>query len=80
MGHRLSSSPQVCDGLSDEEACFIMKGIGREFGVDMDTLLYLKWITSKNLLCSTGNSAHCYVAAWMGGESGGERVHVYMYG
>ena len=47
MGHRLSSSPQVCDGLSDEEACFIMKGIGREFGVDMDTLLYLKWITTR---------------------------------
>ena len=24
------------------------------------------------LLYSTGNSAQCYVAAWMGGESGGE--------
>ena len=53
----------MCDGLSDKEACFIMKGIGREFGVDMDTVLCLKWITSKDPLFSTGNSARCYVAA-----------------
>ena len=44
----------------------------REFGMDMYTLLCLKWITSKVLLCSTGNSAQCYGAAWMGGEFGGE--------
>ena len=31
----------------------------------------LKWITSKDLLCSTGNSVQCYVAAWMGAEFGG---------
>ena len=29
----------------------------REFGMDMYTLLYLKWITNRNLLSSTGNSA-----------------------
>ena len=38
----------------------------REFGMDMYTLLYLKWITNKDLLYSSGNSAQCYVAAWMG--------------
>ena len=38
-----------------------------DFGKVMHTLLYLKWITNKNLLCSTWNSAQCYVAAWMGG-------------
>ena len=27
-------------------------------------------------LSSTGNSARCYVAAWMGGEFGGEWIHV----
>ena len=43
------------------------KGIAREFGMDMYTLLYLKWITNEDLLDSTGNSAQCYVAAWMGG-------------
>ena len=46
--------------------------IVRKFGVDMYTLLYLKWITNKDLLYSTGNSVQCYVAAWMGGEFGGE--------
>ena len=48
------------------------KGLVRELGVDMYTLLYLKRATSKDLLYSTGNSVQCYVAAWMGGESGGE--------
>ena len=46
--------------------------------MDMYTMLYLKWITSTVLLYSTGNSAHCYVAAWVGGEFGGERIHVYV--
>ena len=39
--------------------------------MDMYTLLYLKWITSKHLLYSTGNSVR-YVAAWVGEELGGE--------
>ena len=30
------------------------------------TLLYLKWITNKDLLYRASNSAQCYVAAWMG--------------
>ena len=37
----------------------------------MYTLLYIKWITNEDLLYSTGNSAQCYMAAWMGGEFGG---------
>ena len=41
--------------------------------MDMYTLLYLKWI-NKDLLWSTGNFTQCYVAAWMGGEFGGESV------
>ena len=44
----------------------------------MYTLLYLKWITNKDLLYSTGNSVQCYMAAWMRGESGGEWIHVCM--
>ena len=31
--------------------------LAREFGMDMYTLLYLKWITNKDLLYSTGDSA-----------------------
>ena len=46
--------------------------------MDMYTLLYLKWRTNKDLLCSTGDSAQCYGAAWMGGEFGGEWIHVYL--
>ena len=41
---------------------------------------YLKWITNKDLLCSTWYSAQCYVAAWMGEEFAGEWINVYMYG
>ena len=44
----------------------------------MYTLLYLKWITNKDLLYSTWNSALWYVAAWMGGELGEEWIHVYL--
>ena len=41
----------------------------------MYTLLYLKWITKKDLLYSTWNSAQGYLAAWIGGEFGGEWIH-----
>ena len=53
--------------------------IVREFGMDMYTLLYLKWITNKDLLYGIGNSAQCYVAAWMGGEFG-EIGYMFMFG
>ena len=46
--------------------------------MEMNTLLYLKWITNKDLLYSTKNSAQCYEAAWMGGEFRGECIHVYV--
>ena len=52
-------------------------GIVREFGMDVYTLMYLKWIGNKDLRYSTQNSAQCYGAAWMGGEFGGEWRHVY---
>ena len=51
----------------------------REFGIDMYTLLYFKWITNMDPLYSTGNCAQCYVTAWMGKELGGERVHGYIW-
>ena len=38
-------------------------GRDRDFGKFMYTLLYLKWIASKDLLYSTWNSAQCYVPA-----------------
>ena len=42
------------------------EGILRKFGMDMYTLSYLEWITSKDLLCSTGNSMLCVDLAGSG--------------
>ena len=55
-----------------------MEESDREFGMDMYTLLYLKWIINKNLLYSTWSSAQYYVVVWMGGKFGGEWIHVYV--
>ena len=47
--------------------------------MDMYTLLCFKWITSIDLLYSTGNSAQCHVKpGWEG--SFGESGYMYMYG
>ena len=56
-----------------------MEGRVRELGMDMYTLLYLKWKTNRDLLYSTGNSAPCYVAAQRG-VGLGENECMYMYG
>ena len=64
--HRLRELTYDCQG----------ERIVMEFGMAMYTLLYLKWITKRNLLYCTENSAQCYVAAWMGGEFGEEHVRV----
>ena len=55
------------------------EGIVREFGMDLYTALYSKWITNNVLLYSTWISAQCAVVAWMGIESGGEWTHVYVW-
>ena len=55
------------------------EGIVRVFGMDMNILLHLKWITTKDLLYHTRNSAQCNVAGWVGEESGGEWLHVYVW-
>ena len=47
--------------------------------LDIITLLCLKWIANKDLLYSTWNFAQCYVAVWIGGEFGGEWIHVSMW-
>ena len=57
-----------------------MRGrIVREFGMDIYTLLYLKWIINKDLLYSTQNSAQIM---WQPGWEGslGENGYMYMYG
>ena len=51
-------------------------GIVREFGMDTYTLLYWKWITNKVPPYISWNSTQRYVATWMEGEFGEERIHV----
>ena len=47
----LNSELMVAGGR--EKGC--EEGVVREFGMYVYTLLYLKWITNKDLLSSTGN-------------------------
>ena len=55
------------------------KGIVKEIGVIMCTLLYLKWITNKDLLYSTGN---LFNVMWQPGweRSLGEKGYMFIYG
>ena len=46
--------------------------------MDLPTLLYLTWVSNKDMLYSTKYSAQWGVTAWMGGEFGGARMHVYV--
>ena len=39
----------------------LKKALRREFAMDIHRLLYLTWITNKDLLYSTWNLAQCYV-------------------
>ena len=51
------------------------KEIERKLGTDMDTLLYLSWRTSKDLLDSAGNSAQSSVITlWFPGGRMGEGI------
>lgn len=43
----------------------------------MYTLVYLQWITNKDLSCSTGNSDQWYMPAWMGVGFGEMGIHVH---
>ena len=70
-----------CDSrLRDSTDGFIREGCGewivREFWMDVYALLYLKWITNKDILYSTWN------VTWQPGGEGvmGENGYVYMYG
>ena len=51
------------------------EGIVMESGMDMYTLLYLIWRTSKDLLSSTGNSAqYSVITLWFPGGRTGEGI------
>ena len=67
--HRLRKQTHGCQG----------EGIVKDFGKVMCILPYLKWMTNKELLYSTENSAQCYVPSWMGGGLG-ENGYMCVYG
>ena len=67
--HRLRKQTHGCQG----------EGIVKDFGKVMCILPYLKWMTNKELLYSTENSAQCYVPTWMGGGLG-ENGYMCVYG
>ena len=52
QNHRLRKPTYGCWGNEEEQ-------IVGELGMDMYTLLYLKWTANKDLLYSTDNSAQC---------------------
>ena len=54
----------------------IGRGINWEIGIDIHILLYIKQITNKNLMYSTGNSTQYSVMAYMGKESKKEWINV----
>ena len=63
-------APSFKDPMKTQKTkIWLLEGEGKvaEFGKVMYTLLCLKWTTNKDLLSSTGNSAQCYAAAFMGG-------------
>ena len=53
-------------------------GINWETGIDIYTLLYIKQITNKDLLYSTGNSTQYSVMTYTGEDSEKEQVFVYV--
>ena len=57
----------------------MVEGIVRELGMDIYTLLYLEWITNKDLQYSTWNSAQNVIWQLPGERSLGENRYMYMY-
>ena len=53
------------------------RGINEEFGINIYTLLYIKWIISKDLY-STGNSTQYSGLTFMRKESEEEWIYVYV--
>ena len=49
-------------------------GVNWEIEIDVYILVYIKWITNKDLLYTTGNSTQYSVMAYMGKESKKEQV------
>ena len=62
---RLANQPHDASSYCKRNSWLPGEGIVRDIGKVMYTLLYLKWLTDKDILQSTGNSDQCYVPAPM---------------
>ena len=54
-------------------------GINQKIGINIYTLLYIKQITNKDLLYSTGNSTQYLVITYKGKESEKEHTHTHTH-
>ena len=69
----LNSVSPPSSSLLPTSFCFV-KNL-ENCGTDMDTLLYLTWITKKDLLSSIGNSAqYSVITLWFQGVTMGEGI------
>ena len=69
--------------LTKQKQAHKLSVVGGNFNPGKGQFGSLEWTRThcynRVLLYSTGNSAQCYVAAWMGAEFGGEWTHVYVW-
>ena len=54
------------------------RGINCKFGIDIYTLLYMEYISNRDLLYSTGTSTQYSVVTYEGKESEKEWMYVYV--
>ena len=54
-------------------------GINWKIGIDVYTLLYIKYITNKELLYSTGNSTQYSLMVYMGNLKKSGDIYLYIY-
>ena len=62
-------------------ALFILDAQSTTFRATLDFIMSINssHITNKDVMYSSWNSAQCYVATWVGGEFGGEWIHVHIW-
>lgn len=49
------------------------------WGGHVHIVIFFKMDSQLGPTVQTGNSARCYVEAWMGGQFGGEWAHIYVW-
>ena len=47
--------------------------------LSIQTVVLFKMDNQQGPMYNTWNSVQCYMSAWMGGEFGGEWIHVYVW-